>query len=563
MKRFSLSAIAAALGTLGAAGLLFAAFQFVRQGQFDRISQIAAAAGAVLLLVPLVVHRRRVVESLSTRSVRYGSSSALGVVVFLAILVFVGLLTSRHHQRFDLTKTGRYTLSSQTEKILKSLSQEVVIHGFFSSAAESEGQRQEAEDLFQQYRYHSPRFRYEFIDPRKDPVRARSFEITTDGTSVLVSGTKKELLFSSDLNEEKLTNAIIKVTRSGQKVVYFVSGHGEHGLDDAQERGLSELKRVLEKLNLKVEPLELARSGKVPGDASIVVLAGPTHDPYAPELSALLDYLKRGGKLFALLEPFQTPQLVGFLTRFGFKIGEDMVIDVNPVGRLFGGGLSTPLVTDYGPHEITKELGRTMSMFPTVRSVEPNLDPGQGLVAVSLVKTSRDSWAETDRSRLEGEGVVELNEGQDRVGPVSLAAAATAEVDKIQDWTVEGNGAPPAAVGPELKVAEAEPGAADDDTLPAPELPPDDKARVVVFGDSDIATNQWLGKSANGDLVFNTITWLANEKDLVAVRPKDPNSAPILMTLAQSRTLFYGMVVVVPLLVAAIGIAVYIRRRKL
>jgi ABC-type uncharacterized transport system involved in gliding motility auxiliary subunit len=240
-----------------------------------------------------------------------------------------------------------------------------------------------------------------------------------------------------------------------------------------------------------------------------------------------------------------------------------MVIDVNPVGQLFGADLSTPLVTDYGSHEITKELERTMSLFPTARSVEANLSPGQGLVAVSLAKTSANSWAETDRKRLESEHVVEKNEGQDRGGPISLAAAATAEVDKIKEWSVDGAGTPePAISGRELQVTGAQPGEQEKSPAGA-EVPPDDKARLVVFGDSGIATNQWLGKSANGDLVLNTVSWLANEKDLIAVRPKDPNSAPILLTLAQTRTLFYGMVLVVPLLVAVIGMAVYIRRRKL
>ncbi|PYM62348.1 MAG: hypothetical protein DMD79_10900 [Candidatus Rokuibacteriota bacterium] len=103
-------------------------------------------------------------------------------------------------------------------------------------------------------------------------------------------------------------------------------------------------------------------------------------------------------------------------------------------------------------------------------------------------------------------------------------------------------------------------------TVDAKDAPPgrkDAKARVVVVGDSDFASNGFLNLSGNRDFFLNTVSWLAEEENLIAVRPKESRTNPVFLTAAQGQVLFWVPVVLLPLaMVAAGGYAVARKRGK-
>ena len=45
---------------------------------------------------------------------------------------------------------------------------------------------------------------------------------------------------------------------------------------------------------------------------------------------------------------------------------------------------------------------------------------------------------------------------------------------------------------------------------------------MVVIGDSDFAANSVLGVQGNRDLFLNTVNWLAQQENLIAIRPREP-----------------------------------------
>ena len=112
----------------------------------------------------------------------------------------------------------------------------------------------------------------EVVDADKNPLLARQYNFETYGTIVLETtlpdGQKKQEKIQ-DADEEKLTNAIIRVTRSGKRVVYFLKGHGEKDLSSSERTGYGQMKSAIEKLNYDVKDLLLAREPKVPDDATI------------------------------------------------------------------------------------------------------------------------------------------------------------------------------------------------------------------------------------------------------------------------------------------------------
>ena len=125
-----------------------------------------------------------------------------------------------------------------------------------------------------------------------------------------------------------------------------------------------------------------------------------------------------------MLDPETVPGLVAFVQRYGIEVGNDVVIETNPLGRLVGGDYLMPVVMTYERHAITRELGNVMTMFPMVRSVQVAKELPPGITAQGLAMTSTESWAETDFKALH-EGHTAFDPDSDRRGPISIAAVAT------------------------------------------------------------------------------------------------------------------------------------------
>ena len=87
------------------------------------------------------------------------------------------------------------------------------------------------------------------------------------------------------------------------------------------------------------------------------------------------------------------------------------------------------------------------------------------------------------------------------------------------------------------------------------------EARFVIFGDADFAANAYFGTSVNGDLFLNVVSWLAEDSDLLSIRPKDPENRTITLTATQSRLVFWATVIFFPLATLVFGVAVWYRRK--
>ena len=374
---------------------------------------------------PPAMPRRTLRQAFNWRTLKYGSHASLFTVIVLAVVCILYSLALQHNQRFDVTQAKRFTLAEQSIKLVQGLQYPIKVIGFYSLA---ERDRETFTDLIKQYTQHTDKLSYEVIDPDRQPAIAKQYDITAYNTVVVEGNGKKEKI--SRVEEAALTNAILKVTRTTKKVVYFVTGHGEPALTDSDRTGYSVAKQALEEQNYTVQELVLARQAQVPDDAAVVIVAGPRRDLLESETEALSTYLGRGGHLFMMLDARDSvPGLVTFVKRYGIEVGNDVVIETNPLGRLVGGDYLMPVVMTYERHAITKELGNMMTMFPVVRSVQVAKELPQGITAQGLAMTSTESWAETDLKALQ-EGRTEFDPDSDRRGPISIAAVATITPEK-------------------------------------------------------------------------------------------------------------------------------------
>jgi ABC-type uncharacterized transport system involved in gliding motility auxiliary subunit len=509
MQRLTDWAFYAGLVCLGAA--VVQQFALPAHGRFWWPLVVAGIVLVLLSALPRLADARRAVGA---RTVRYGLNAALSIVLVIGVIGFVEAISVRHSLRADLTETKRHSLSPQTINLLKTLKTDVNAVGFFRS--DQPGKRV-AEDLFKQYAgYAGGKFTWKVVDPDRDPTLARRYGVESYGTIVLETKARSEKI--NDAEEEKLTNGLVKLTREGKRVVYVLQGHGEHELGNTERQGFSEAKGALERANYEVKPLVLAREGKIADDAAVVLVPGPRTDLFAPELDALDGYLSKGGKLLVMVDPpfpgkMQDGTIKRLLARWGVVLADNLIVELSPIGRLFGIGPEVPIIQQYEPHAITRDLGGITTLFPITRSLDVTKPAPTGVNVAPLARTSPESWGETDRLALE-QGSAKPDP-QDPKGPLSVAVVATK-----------------------------------------------DKARLVVYGTSNLAANQFLNLQGNRDFFLNTVSWLAEEEDQITVRPKDSRQGPIFLSARQGQLVFWLPVVVLPGLVLAGGVVAVVRRRS-
>jgi ABC-type uncharacterized transport system involved in gliding motility auxiliary subunit len=497
--------------------------------------------GLALVVTHVVLRWESVVLLIGRRQLRYGGNMIALSLVVLAILAGVNYIIARRAINWDLTKGQRYTLSDQTRKIVRGLSEEVKITYFQRS---NQPALEAAQSRLRQFQDLSSKIKVDFVDPVKKPALAERHDVRQ--LPMLVIEHKRNLERITSDTEESITNALIKVTRSKKKTVCFVEGEGERDIGDFGERGLSQAKTALEKSQYETKKVFLLREKAVPEACSVVAVTGPRNDMMPPAIDAIRGFVGQGGKALVMLEPeFEGSfaELTALLAEWNIETDKDVVLDVSGIGQFFGLGELAPLAGDYPYHEITKDFrsntGLITTAFPTVRSMSAGSESIEGVSAQNLVETSDASWAESDLAL----NKPRPDKGQDKMGPVSLAVAVT-----IKSPSPEPSPSPS---------PEGEDGDEADDEVDQKKP----EGRVVAFGDVDFATNGFLNIQGNKDLFLNTVAWLSQDVDLISIRPKEPEDQRLFLKRSQSWMATLLALVLLPGLFIVLGVVVWWRRR--
>jgi ABC-type uncharacterized transport system involved in gliding motility auxiliary subunit len=484
----------------------------------------------------------------SQRNLVMGGAAAAGVIIFLAIVVGLQYIASQYPKRWDLTKTGQYTLAPQSKKLLEELRQNktpIEVLAFYET--KDMAARESVRDLLDQYRDVDPDLKYSFIDPDRERAVALANKIDSYPTLVVKVGQKDERISTAD--EETVTNAISRLLRTEVKKVYFLKGHGELSPASTESEGFNIAKQTIEKQNYKTDEIVLLQTPEVPEDATILIIAGPKTDLMDSELEQIRSYLKRGGSLFVLLNPFQAPKLCALLKDYGFVTADDIVID--QMSRVLGGDYLMPVVTTYVNFPITKNFN-VACFFPEVRSVSASKTPGADVVVQDLALTSPVSWT-INQEQLKS-GNAKFDEKTGVKGPLSVMAVSTytpPEKPKSAAENATESGKKPDVKPEEIKKSPEE--KSDNKTR---------KARIVVSGGSQVASNKFFKLQGNGDLFMNTVSWLAEDENLIAIRPKSAQSQPLVLQSSDSLIILLIPVVLIPLAWIVAGIVVFLYRRR-
>lgn len=442
-----------------------------------------------------------------------GANLVLYTLIGIAIIVLVNWFVNNHDKRWDLTPNKEFSLSPQSKKILKGLKQNVTIYAFDRKDAFS-GRR----DLLGEYEGASSHLEVQYVDPDRQPALAKQYGIQSYGTVEVVSGTRHFQAQTTD--EEGVTNALIRVLM-GEKTVYFMDGHGERSVDDTARDGFANLKKELNNESYNVKTLMLMQKNEIPPECQVLVIAGPKHDYLPAEIATISKYIEGGGRVLFMLDAgVKLPNLNKMFTGWGLSVRDDLVVDLNPVARLFGTTPDMPLIVKYGTNPIVGPMQRTATLFPLSRSLEISKQPKGGASPEMLCETSGDSFG------VEGFNPsvrkVSYRPGKDIKGPLTVAAADT----------INGQGG---------KKGEG---------------------RLVVTGTSLLGANAYLGFQGNKDLVMNMVNWLSAEESLISIRPKSQEHQTLDMNQRQMFFLRYLGIFGLPLFIVLVGAGVWWRRRR-
>ena len=93
----------------------------------------------------------------------------------------------------------------------------------------------------------------------------------------------------------------------------------------------------------------------------------------------------------------------------------------------------------------------------------------------------------------------------------------------------------------------------------APAVP---KPRLIVFGDSDFASNSQIANAGNATLLADTFNWLVARQQALGIAAKTPEQVRLTLGAGQLSAIFWFVVGILPLVSVVAGVAVYLRRRR-
>lgn len=436
---------------------------------------------------------RKTKTAMSGRAARFGVHAGLYTAVVVCLLIALNVFISFNGRRWDLTEQGVYSLSPKSTKIVAKLKEPVRFVAIDNPQVQDKEQTRE---LLELYRYANDKLVfYEIIDPRARPVEVDALGMKQGNLLYIEYGTGrgKAIARINEIDEEAVTNAIIKVTRGASKRVYYVEGHGEPSLESRNQGGLKEFADALGDEHITVQKLLLAVEGTVPSDAAAVLVVAPKKAISGAELSALVSYVKDGGRLLLFHNPEdrEATAVRDLASEFGMTVGDNMILDQQL--RLFAGPqMAVQFVAqDFGSHAITAGMTQTDPLiFTFASSVTESAASDSSARYETLVRSGANSWAESDVDALfNAEGPTASLDSSDLSGPVSIAMVMEREIE------------------------EKTKGDSSEDSFGK-------VSRVVVFGDATWIENGNLSAMGNRDLALNAVNWSIGEEGGVAIGPK-------------------------------------------
>lgn len=456
------------------------------------------------------------IEFFSMKTTRKGMSMGLMILLSMVLMVSVNYLAVRHNKTIDLTEEKLNSLSDQSMQVLKALDQDLDVKIFYRGEEASE-EKQKAKEALNVFAENSSKIKIHYFDSYVEVIEAQKYlndlpDKDRGNLFIFAEYAGKKVKIDPPYGEEQITSALIKVTRKGEKKIYFITGHGEHDLDSVEADGIKMYKTALEEASFVVQPWSLLEKGALPEDANVVVISGPTTQYQEGELNILRDYARKGGRLVVAIDPGQRHNLAKLTKTFGVEFANNYIL--NEYNQLLGRGAASAIGLYFdASNEITRsfQMGRNYAVFDLASEIRPAQDKSPGILVTEIIKTDKNSFV--------------LNELAKTAHPserkqLALAIFVTGKLDESSEKDFQS----------------------------------------VIFGDSDFMTNKAFNQGLNHDVATNSIASLANEKDLISIRSKQAKGTKMTMTRTTQLSVIFGCMALPLILLITSGV-LWFRRR--
>jgi ABC-type uncharacterized transport system involved in gliding motility auxiliary subunit len=453
-----------------------------------------------------------------SRKLSFGVNSAFITVVVVSIIGLINYLGKQYPKRLDLTKNKIHTFSDQTIKLMKGLKEpvEATLYGDF-------GSREKFRPIFDNYKKASNLFKYETVDPNKEPTRAKAAGIKKMDTLILTYQGKTAKV--EDITEEKVTNELIRLTKDGKPTICSVIGHGETSLSDNSANGYSVAKKGLEDQSYLIKELTLSQEAKIPADCAAIVMMGANKALFPAEVKMIESYLQEGGRMVVGLDATlngqdQNKELKAILESYGVITKSALIVD--PVSKMVGVDATVPIMATFNKDTALGKDFQGQCYFPFSRPLELVNPAPEGLKTNWVAKTTPNAFGETDFAA--------LSKGSAKKDPADPAGPLVSAVQ----------------VNGKKKDSKAT-----------------RETRLVVFGSGQFPSNQFSRFGANVDLFLNAISWAVEDESLISIRAKEDEGSTLELSQTQAIVIFWTCVILIPLLISVFGIVIWVRRKKL
>lgn len=484
---------------------------------FPHQTLIIWSAFGLFLILGFFFERAIISEFLSLKTTKHGMNMGTAILLMVVLLTAVNYIAYSKNKKWDLTQEKLNSLSKQTIQITKGLDKDLKLIGFFKDGQpEIQRTKEIFLDVAQKMKFENPKISIEIYDPDKRPDLKKQYNISSLGDVVILYDGKQKLisvlnLLQPEEAEEALINNIYVLTANNGKALYFTTGHNELDLNSDGAEGLDHLKKSLTDLNYEVKTINLLETPKIPDDAQIVIMAGPKLPIYDGEIKSLTDYAKNGGRILVMADPGEKHDVSKLSAIFGVDYKNNFIIDFTGL-RVAGTqylavGLSYPSNTG-----ITRGFKANTNFNVTS---EVDYRPMENITHQVLVASSPQSI--TRPSIVEE---ITLDSSKDKPKSRNIAVVAEGKL----------------------------PGA-------------EKKFKAIFYGDASFINNNDIQVSMmNRDLILNTIAYLADQKELISIRPKKVGLSAFFVTDTQTLALLIGYALIPAIFMIAAG-ALWYRRR--
>ena len=442
------------------------------------------------------------------------------VVLFIALIFLLGFLANQYKFSKDITQANRNTLTTGSINVLKQMQGPITLTVFASEDDVNNGDtfRQGIINFMARYQRAKPDINVKFISPIKEPKLAQENGIKEDG-EVVVEYQKRSEHIKPPFAEQEMTNLFMRLSRTSQRAVMYLDGHGERNLIGLKNNDVGEFGKQLESKGLKFANLNLTIESEVPLNGSMLVIASPQKTISPIEAKKIKKFLESGGNLLWLLDDNNFRGLDEIAAYLGLSVSSGQVID--PAEKVEGVNENIASASSYGEHAITRNfmLG---TRFSNAHEVNAKGTLDNGWEVSKLIEVSPNGWLESSQVMTNQKPT--FDKSKDKAGPINIAVALQRVYGKKGQ-------------------------------------------RVVVVGNGNFLSNTFITNGGNLDLGINMINWLSGDDNLISIQPmplKDVNVTipDNQMSFIIAWTVFHSFEYFIPIGFFVLGILFWFKRRK-